>query len=223
MHEGHRNRLRNRYLSEGLDSFEPHEILELLLYYAIPRRDTNAVAHRLVDNFGSLSAVFEARVSDLVKKGDISENTAMLINMVPHLSRRYLHDRWGERPTIADSKVAGEYAKSIVSGRTYEVFYLLCMDKQHRITRPELICEGTIDETPAYPRLIVEAAIRHKAQCVILVHNHPGGSLHPSAADIEVTKKLVTVLNAIDINVMDHIIVAGDQYLSLADRGLMDF
>lgn len=221
MHNGHRERVRKRFLNEGLDNFEPHEVLELLLYYAVPRRDTNELSHKLLKKYGSLSAVLEASVSDLEKNGGLSQSTAVLMSLIPHLSRRYMQDRWGNRPIIGDSTAAGEYCVSLAAGRLYEVFYVICMDKQRRVIRAEIVFEGTVDETPAYPRHIVETVLRYNAQNVILMHNHPSGSLQPSGADIEVTKRVVTVLEAMDINVVDHIIVAGERFTSFADRGLM--
>ncbi len=221
MHEGHRKRLKERFLREGIDNFEPHQILELILFYSIPRKDTNEIAHELLKKYGSLSKVLEADVNDLEKTPGIGENSAFILSLIPSLSRRYFKDKWGSKPFIDSSETAGKYAVSLFAGRMYEAFYVICLDAQNRVNFPELIQEGTINESPVYPRLVVETVLRHQANSVILAHNHPGGSLKPSKADIEVTEIIRTALEAISIRVVDHIIVAGDKYISFAEKGLI--
>ena len=179
MHKGHRKRLKERFLRDGLDSFEQHQVLELLLFYSIPRRDTNELAHKLLKRYGSLSGVFEADTEDLKKVSGIGENSAVLLSLIPDISRRYIKDRWEDRPLLNSSTKAGKYATSLFIGRIYEVFYVICLDSQNRVNRAQLVHEGTINESPIYPRIIVETVLRHKANSVILAHNHPGGSLTP--------------------------------------------
>lgn len=221
LHAGHRQRVRNRYLSEGLDSFTDHQVLEMLLFYCIPMKDTNELAHKMINEFGTLAGLFEADPKDISRRCGVSENTAILVSMVPSLTRRYFKGKWGEKPVLSSSSKAGEYAVSLFAGRTYEVFFVLCLDSQNRVNYAALVHEGTINEAPVYPRIIVETALRHQANSVILAHNHPGGSIKPSKADIEVTKKITEALRAISISVMDHIIVAGDNYVSLAEQGMI--
>jgi len=204
-----------------LDNFEPHQVLELILFYSIPRKDTNEIAHELLNKYGSISRVFEADIGDLMKTPGIGENSAFILSMIPSLARRYFKDKWGTKPVIDSSTTAGQYAVSLFAGRMYEAFYLICLDSQNRVNFPELIQEGTINESPVYPRLIVEAALRHQSNSVILAHNHPGGSMKPSQADIEVTDRIRIALEAISIHVIDHIIVAGDKYVSFAEKGLL--
>lgn len=221
LHEGHRQRVKARYLKEGLDSFEDHQVLEMLLFYCIPMKDTNEIAHKMLDVFGSLSGLFEADPVDICRKCGITENVAIFLSLIPSLSRRYFNGKWGEKPLLSGSAVAGDYAVSLFTGRKYEAFYVICLDSQNRVNHASLVHEGTINEAPVYPRIIVEAALRHQANTVILAHNHPGGSLKPSGADIDVTKKIVIALKSISISVVDHIIVAGDKYLSFAEKGLL--
>jgi len=221
MHEGHRSRLKNRFLEEGLDSFEDHQILELLLFYAIPRKDINELAHSLINKYGSLSGVLEADPKDLAKTPGLGENSAILLALIPSLARNYLKDRWGTRPVLSSTANAGEYVLTLCAGRSYEVFYVICLDAQHNVIYPALVHEGTIDQAPVYPRVIVETALRHKAHSVILAHNHPGGSPAPSPQDIEVTKRIRIALEQISISVLDHIIAAGEQYVSCAEKGLL--
>lgn len=221
MHEGHRQRVKSRYMAEGLDHFQEHEVLELILFYCIPMRDTNELAHSMLREFGSLAGIFEADPKDLCKRCGVSENTAILLSLIPPLTRRYFRGKWSDKPALSSSSKAGEYAVPLFVGRIYEAFYLICLDAQNRVNNAALVHEGTINEALVYPRLIVELALRHQANSVILAHNHPGGTVQPSKADIEVTRKIIAALGAISIQVSDHIIVAGEQYFSFAENGLL--
>lgn len=221
LHEGHRERMRNRFIEEGLDSFADHQVLELLLFYCIPVKDTNELAHKLLKEFGSLDGLFEATPQEICKRCKLKPTTAVLLSLMPSLARRYFKGKWGEKPLLNSSAKAGEYAVSLFVGRTYEAFYLLCLDAQNRVNYAALVHEGTINEAPVYPRLIVETALRHQASTVILAHNHPGGTLRPSSADKEVTGRIVNALGAISIQVADHLIVAGSEYYSFMEHGLL--
>ena len=220
-HKGHRQRVKNRVLREGVDSFEDHQILELLLFYCIPMKDTNELAHQLIDRFGSLAGVLDARPEDLCAVSGITENSGILLNLIPSLARRYHQEKLKEKTILDSTSKAGEYARALFTGRLYEVFYVICMDSQNRVNHTALLHEGTINEAPVYPRLIVETALRHQATSIILAHNHPGGSHQPSQADVEVTRKIRTATEAIAITVADHIIVAGDGYFSFAENRLL--
>ena len=220
-HKGHRQRVKNRVLREGVDSFEDHQILELLLFYCIPMKDTNELAHLLIDRFGSLAGVLDARPEDLCAVSGITENSGILLNLIPSLARRYHQEKLKEKTILDSTTKAGEYAKALFTGRLFEVFYVICMDSQNRVNHTALLHEGTINEAPVYPRLIVETALRHQATSIILAHNHPGGSHQPSQADVEVTRKIRTATEAIAITVADHIIVAGDGYFSFAENRLL--
>ena len=221
VHSGHRQRLKERSLAEGLDSFDSHQLLELLLFYAIPYKDTNELAHRLLDHFGSFSAVLDADYNQLLEVKGVGLNTASLLTLIPGLCRRYQLDRWGERIHIDSSYTLGEYAVNLFIGCNYEKFYLICLDAQSNVIQSVLINEGTLNEVSVYPRVVVETALRHKAHSVVLSHNHPGGTLRPSAGDIQLTRRLVAVLNEINISVNDHIIVCGNRYISFAAKGLL--
>jgi len=221
LHKGHRKRVKERYLQEGLDGFQDHQVLELLLFYAIPMKDTNELAHQMIKEFGSLALLFEAHPKEIAQRCQVTENIAILVSLIPSLARRYFKGKWGDKPVLDSSQKAGEYTMTLFTGRTYEVFYIICLDTQNRVIHAALVHEGTINEAPVYPRIIVETALRYQAHSIILAHNHPGGSLNPSRADIDVTQRIKTALNPIDIKVIDHILVAGDRYLSFAERGLI--
>lgn len=222
IHEGHRKRVKDRYIEEGLDAFSDHEIIELLLFYCIPQRNTNELAHRMIKEFGNLHDLLEADSRDIARRCKVNLSTAALISIIAPLSRRYLKQKWGDRPILNSSAKAGSYIVSLFAGRVYECFFVLCLDSQNRVNHAALVHEGTINEAPVYPRIIVETALRHKANSIILAHNHPGGSLKASNADIDVTRTICRAMKPIAIGVVDHIIVAGDRYISLAEQGVID-
>ncbi len=222
LHAGHRERMRARFLMEGLDGFEDHQVLELLLFQAIPRYDTNPVAHKLMQRYGSLSAVLEADPEDLASVEGMGSKAATFLSMIPQITRRYFHDRVRHsRRTLNTSEAAAEYLVPLMAGRPEEVFYLICLDSQLKVLYPVLISEGTVKDALVHPRHVVEAAIRHKAASVILAHNHPAGTVRPSGHDHAITKRLVQALGAIHIQVVDHIIVAGQQIYSFQREGTL--
>ncbi len=220
-HGGHRQRLKNRYLAEGLDSFEDHQLLELLLFYAIPYRDTNNLAYDLLKEFGSVAAVLEAEPHQLMKVKGIGNNAASLLSLMPQVCRRYQRDKWGKKPLLDTTSALGEFAVTLFIGHTNEVFYLICLDAQNRLNHAALTQMGTINEVAVYPRSVVETALRHKAKSVVLAHNHPGGSLRPTTADMDLTWCLTDAMKHINIPVIDHIIVAGGRYISFVEKGLL--
>ncbi|MCL2203204.1 MAG: DNA repair protein RadC [Defluviitaleaceae bacterium] len=218
LHKGHRARFRQRYRETGLESFADHEVLELLLFYCYPQRNTNDIAHRMLREFGSLPHLFEADVETLVARLGCSENIAVLLNLMPAIAKRYFNKKWGEKIILDNPKTAGEYAQSLFVGLTCERFYVLSVDARNRLNHASLISQGTLDEAAIYPREVVKAAVHNQASAVILAHNHPGGTLKPSRGDLEVTRQIVTGLEFINVIVLDHIIVAGDAYYSFAQR-----
>ncbi|MEI6415028.1 MAG: DNA repair protein RadC [Pseudomonadota bacterium] len=222
MHQGHRERLRARFLEEGLDGFEDHQVLELLLFQAIPRSDTNPIAHQLMQRFGTLSAVLEADPKDLASVTGVGDRVAAFISLIPQITRRYFHDRVKrDKPRLASAEMVTAYLVPLMAGRPEEVFYVLCLDSQCRVLYPALIGEGTVKEAHIHPRHVVEAALRHRAASVILAHNHPGGTPRPSTADHQITVLLVQALGAIGIPVLDHLVVAGEQAYSFAREGVL--
>lgn len=220
-HKGHRQRVKKRVISEGIDSFEDHQILELLLFYCIPMKDTNELAHALIRHYGSLSGVFDADPKDLGMQLGVTENTAILLSLMPALARRYQQGKFTEKALLSSTTAAGEYTMALFTGRLNEAFYVICLNSQNQVNQATLLHEGTINEAPVYPRLIVETALRHQAASIILAHNHPGGSRQPSPADVAVTKKIKAATEAIAITVVDHIIVAGDGYYSFAENRML--
>jgi DNA repair protein RadC len=221
-HAGHRQRMRQRFVREGIANFEDHQVLELILYYAIPRGDTNEIAHRLINHFGRLSAVFDARIADLRQVAGVGEQASMLIHALPAIMRRYHTDRiMRDAPILNSAETVSRYLKPIMAGRSREVFYVLCLDSRLRVKFPAQIAQGTVKDAYVHPREVVEAALMHHASAVVLAHNHPSGHLSPSQADHNLTRQLVNVLGLIDINVLDHVIIADDQSYSFAEMGVL--
>lgn len=220
VHRGHRRRVRHRFLEEGLDGFEHHQVLELLLFFAIPRRDTNELAHMLLRRYGSFSGVLDADPKDLADSEGIGEAAATLLSLVPAVARRYQHDRCELREcSLNSSEKAAEFIVPLMAGRTDEVFYVLCLDTQLRVIVPALVGHGSVSQAHVEPRHVVEATLRHKSHAVILAHNHPTGSARPSTADHRVTQTLVDALGLIGIRVLDHLIVAGENWFSFSRAG----
>ncbi len=222
LHGGHRGRLKARFLRDGVDGFEDHQVLELLLFYAIPRRDTNPAAHRLIERFGSFSSVLEADPKDLASVEGVGSNAASFLSMIPQVTRRYFLDRVKHtRKTLNTSEAAADYLVPLMAGRPEEVFYAICLDSQLRVLYPALISEGTVKDAFVHPRHVIEAAVRHKAASVILAHNHPAGSVKPSHHDLKLTRNLVQALGGMNVHVVDHIIVAGEQIYSFQREGTL--
>ena len=222
MHEGHRQRLKKRFLAEGFTSFQDHEVLELLLFYAIPQGDINPIAHRLLEKFSTISGVFGASVTELCTVKGIKEHSAVFLKTIPAFSQFYASLATREKKAIITSFDAGQYVCSMIGGLTKEVFAIICLDAQRKVIAFEILEEGTVSHSNVSPRKVVECAIRNNASQVILAHNHPSGTLMASENDRIITAKLCDLLEGMDIMVVDHIIATyNDKYLSMADSSLM--
>lgn len=219
LHNGHRKRMRERFLQSGLKGFSDHEILEMLLFYALPRRDTNGLAHEILDEYKTLANVFDADIESLQKMPHVGEHTSIFLTMIPELFWAYEDSRRKKGCLVEDTRALGEYAVSMFRGKRYEEFALICLDSNRRVHWSGTVVPGTIDQVDAYPRLVTEKALQHNAKTVAFAHNHPGGTIRPSAEDRRATQILVEVLNSIDVTVIDHIIVAGDRYYSMSEAG----
>lgn len=215
IHAGHRERIRQRFREQGLTGFAEHEALELLLTFAIARKDVNPLAHELIAQFGSLSAVLEADESELLRVKGVGENTAALITLMPELFGFYRRSAMGERPRVTNYAEAKAYCQSLFFGAQEEMVYVLCLDQGGRVIHPALLRRGTVDEVSIYPREVVEMVIRYHAHAVLLTHNHPSGSAYPSQADIDVTMRIVKALDAIGVAMTDHLILSGDEVYSM--------
>ena len=220
LHDGHRQRLIQRFLEEDLDNFEPHNVLELLLFYAIPRKDTNELAHVLMDTFGSLKGVFDAPYEELIKVTGIGPNTAALLKLVPSLTRTYYSSE-ARRIILDTSEKSGEYFLPYYIGQTEEVVRLACLDAGGKVISNQILHRGSANAAEVNIRKIVNIALRNNAMGVILAHNHPGGLPLPSEEDVATTKSIREALMPMGILLMDHIIVAGQDYVSMARSGII--
>lgn len=218
IHRGHREKLRRRFLSSGLDAFADHEVLELLLFYAIPRRDTNPIAHRLLDRYGSLWAVLTAPAEDLRRAEGVGESAAVLLRLAGQLYGR-ARLSGAEEGSMLDVEAAGAYLLERYCGESHEVVYQLCLDRKGKLLACKRLGEGGIASVGVDVRRVVENAILTAASSVILAHNHPSGVALPSDADFAATNQVRSALAAVGIVLHDHIIVADDDFVSLAQSG----
>lgn len=217
VHSGHRQRMRERFLSGGLEGFSDHEVLELILFYAIPRRDVNELAHRLVETFGSFKGVLDADFEDLCKIEGIGENAATLIKIFADSFRRYA---LSDEDVYVYDKIAkvGEYAVKLFIGVSVEKLYALLFDNKMKLLDTVMVAEGAVNSIRVSTRAICEKALKKNASSVILVHNHPNGTPDPSDEDVRYSSFLRDFLANFDITLIDHIIVSGRYYRAIFER-----
>lgn len=220
IHSGHRQRQKEKFLAHGLDSFTDIEAIELLLFFALPRRDTNALAHALLDRFKDLRGVLSADLDALKSVPGVGENAALLLRLVTELNCRYVEAGNDKRAVIDSSAAAGKYLMPYFAYRREECSVLLCLDVAGRVIQCHRVAEGGPGSVELAARTLVELALRDKAAQVILAHNHISGVALPSGADISVTKNLYHLLRTIDVELIDHIIVCEGDFVSLRDSGI---
>ena len=219
IHKGHRERLKQRFLEEGLDNFTDIQVLELLLFYAIPQRDTNPIAHGLLEHFGSLSGVLDADVTELKKVPGISDHSATLLALVTELCRYYQVDIAQRVEILTTLDACGDYLAPRFFGRTKETVFLLCLDAKCKVLCCKEVGEGSVNSASISVRKIVETALAANATTVVLAHNHPSGIAMPSPEDIQSTRRIAAALNAVEVHLADHIIVAEGDYISMVQSG----
>ena len=217
---GHRNRVRERYLNTGLDTFQDYEALELLLFYAIPRKDTKSTAKNLIARFGSLPAVLDATLEELTEAG-LSPNAAVLLKLVPDMNRYYAVKTDGAGQKVHSTSDAGRILCAMFRHEQTESVRLLCLNAGGKVLKLALLNEGDINAVHFSVRKIVETALSAKAVSVILAHNHPGGTLTPSREDLDATNSAKAALNTVGIQLLDHLIISGDNYCSLREDGYL--
>ncbi len=219
VHQGHRARQRKKLLENGPRAFADHELLEMLLYYAIPRRDTNELAHRLLERFGSLQGVFSAPVEELSTVEGVGENAAVLLSLVPQIWQRSLQ---GASERILNSvDKCGEYFADLLSGSRREMLWQVCLDGKGKVLSSRCLAEGDVSMAAVSVRQVVEYALRAGAVAVVLAHNHPSGVALPSQEDCATTRLIRDALRTMNIQLVDHIIVADRDYVSMAASGLL--
>ena len=219
IHKGHRERLKQRFLEDGLDNFTDIQVLELLLFYAIPQRDTNPIAHALLNHFGSLSGVLDADVAELKKVPGISDHSATLLALVTELCRYYQVDSAQRVDILTTLDACGAYLVPRFFGRTRETVFLLCLDAKCKVLCCKEVGEGSVNSASISVRKIVETALAANATTVILAHNHPSGVAVPSGEDAQTTRRIAAALSAVEVHLADHIIVADGDYVSMVQSG----
>lgn len=222
MHKNHRERIKNKFINHGVESLESHEILEFLLFWSIPRRDTNVIAHRLIDKFGSISAVFDAPYGLLLEIEGIGENSAILLKLIPNLARIYQEDKYliGKQvPSLGSccDKLALKFL-----GYTEEVVAIMLFDSKGKPIFDGVINKGSINAVEIYSRRIIELITLYSASSIILAHNHPSGVALPSKGDIDSTNKLNSILTTMGVVFIDHIIVADGDYVSMKQENISE-
>lgn len=217
IHDGHRDRLRETFLRTGLDDFHPHNVLELLLFYSIPRKDTNEIAHALIEEFGSIERVFDAQPEELVKVKGITQNSAVLISMIPQLARYYMSRKADHGKPLKTAEDLGKYFVPKFIGENHEILYIVFLDTKLQVVTCKKVVEGTTNSVELRVDQIVKLAATVDAPRVAIAHNHPDGNPTPSPEDLALTVEVREALSLINKKLIDHIVVGDDQFMSIVD------
>lgn len=220
VHENHRIRVKNRYESNGLDTFEEHQALELLLFYCIPRRDTNEIAHRLIDRFHSFAQVLDAPIKELEKVEGVGHNVALYLKLLRDTLRYYRIHTERNEVKLRDIKECGEYLVKYFDGLKVEAVYMLGMDAKCKVLCCREIGKGSVNSAAVSVRKIIDVALTENVTSVVLAHNHPSGLAIPSSDDILTTNHIAKALRSIDVILVDHIVVCESEFVSMVDSKL---
>ncbi len=222
VHRGHRERVRQRFAQNGIDSLDDYQILEFLLFYVHKRKDTNPLGHELINKFKTLDGVFSATYDELCSVDGIGDAGASLITLIGQLRNRIKRSNMARKVRLFTTEDAGEYCSRFFEDLPNERMIVVSLNSKKDVIATDIISEGGPNSTLVDVRKVLEIAMLRKASGIILSHNHPGDSTHPSASDIAVTSNIIRVLEGINISVIDHIICNGNTYTSLSERGLLD-
>ena len=221
-HKGHRENVRRRYIKGGLEVFAPHEILELLLYYAIPQKDTNPLAHRLIDAYGALPRVLSAPVSELETIEGVGERTAILLSLVFQIGRRIrLENARRAGVNFFSTKEAGEYLTALFSGRKHKAVYELCLNQRGDLVTCYDMANGDILSVSTDIRALVKNVLFCQSSCVIIAHNHTDGGEWPTPDDYAAAKRIAEAFDNVGVKLFDHIVVGKGEYVSLREQGIL--
>ena len=220
--EGHRQRLRDKFLAQGIEAFTDAEIIELLLTFGTPRSDCKEAARALLAQFGSLPAVLDAAPVQLQQVKGVGPKNTFALHFIQGVARRYLHQRVVGKEYVRSSREVADYLIHSMRGLQHEVLTVVFLDAAHAVLDATVVAEGTVTVNTIYPRELVKAALARNASALVIAHNHPSGSLTPSRQDSELTRSLYLVCSFMHLDLLDHLIIgAGDQVYSFADQGLM--
>ena len=221
IHRGHRERLRQTFLDHGLDALPDVNVLDLLLFYAIPQQDTNPIAHRLVEEFGSLAGVFDASPEELQHRGGLTKNAAALLKLTVETARRVQICRASMDRVLDTTRKCGEYLAPYFFGASEEMVYALALDAKCKVLGCSRLFTGTVNSAGLSTRSVVEFALRMKATSVVLAHNHPSGIAVPSQEDVRTTRSVAAALDTVDVLLADHIVVADGDFVSMAESRML--
>ena len=220
MHEGHRSRLKKKFLLNDMDYFEDHEALELILFYAIPRKNTNDIAHNLLKKFGSVDQILDAPIKILQEVEGVGESAAILIKSISSILRIYLERKYSGSENYLSLKDLSDKLMLKFTSRLEEVVAIALVDAKGKLIYDGIVNKGSVSAVEIYARKIIELIVLYNASGVMLAHNHPSGFALPSSDDIETTKKLSDILKSMKVELLDHIIVADGDYISLRESGM---
>lgn len=220
MHEGHRDRMRERILLSGIESLQPHEVLEYLLYHAIPRKDTNGIAHELISKFGSFNGVLNADYDALLEVNGMTANAALLLTSLKGVFRMYASGDKKGKIVIATRGDLVRYLSPFFYGEKTEKFYMLCLDAKNTVIKLVKLSSGIPQEVRVDVRDVVDNALKYKAVSVVVAHNHPSGDVSPSVQDVELTRAIAAALQLIKIKLADHYIFSDFGYCSFVEDGV---
>ena len=217
----HRRRLRERFRETGFEGFKDYEALELILTYAIPRRDVKPIAKELIRRFGDFQGVLDAPYEDLLKTSGMGENAATFLNLMKSSASLYLKQVLKRKKGISGTSDLLDYCRVEMRGLRDEQFRAIFLNSQNEIIADEVMQEGTVDQSVVYPRKVMERALYYKASAMIFVHNHPSGSIKPSREDITLTETLKQAAKSLQLRVHDHLIISKNGYFSFLESGLL--
>lgn len=218
---GHRDRLRERFRRAGVEAVQDYELMELILFRAIPRRDVKPLAKEIIKAFGGLPQALAAPVERLTEIKGVSENIAIELKIIHAASIKLAQARILDRPVISSWNDLLAYCRAAMADEKTELFRILFLDKKNILIADEVQQRGTVDHTPVYPREVVKRALEHAASAIILVHNHPSGDPTPSRADIEMTHQIQKAAAALNIRVHDHLVIGHKSEVSFKGLGLL--
>lgn len=216
IHKDHRKRVKEQYMKNGIDSMADHNILELLLFYGIPYKDTNPIAHELIERYHDINGVLDAPVRELVKLDGIGENAAVLIKLVHDIAHLYHDNAVNSKVNLASSERLYDFVRMKFLGETREIFYMISLDAHGRLKHCIKVADGTPTSVVSDNRSLVELALRFDVTNAVIAHNHPNGFATPSQADIAATQAIAKLFSTVSINLVDHVIAAEDEIFSFA-------
>ncbi len=223
-HQGHRERLKNEFLaSKHQEELTPEKLLEMLLFYGIPQKDTAGIARELIKRFGDFSGVMDADIEDLVHTNGMTRNAACLIKLMRPLAHQYILSKFKSKDVLKSLKEIGDHLMTRFVGVDTECCALLCLNRLGKVISFEIIAEGDVDSVGVSNRTILSKVLKTDATAVVLAHNHPGGIALPSPSDIFVTEQVAVALGTVSVNLIDHVIIAGDDYVSMAQSERFDY